>query len=235
MKKNWVQRRLERYYPDILNELKRLIQANFPNKFRFNDNTERVLREGLEEYVHYYLQIKPEFVTMSFEEIDRVLYLNIKPTIQNLGDSEMSHISTNFNLNNSDQTTIITPLIESLAPSKPFNLESYKNRQRQHRNEAGESYNTQMNKAFVLRNIPDIDTKHDLPFVCNKIGRMFRKVNDSCMDNFRISRVITRGKKDYYSKDYLLIKNSGCCGFYDEKFTNKLTNNTFIIGCNYGH
>ena len=58
-----------------------------------------------------------------------------------------------------------------------------------------------------------------------------RKINDPCVDNCRIARC----DNEIDLKIYEEMRSSGCCGSYDEKWTNEVTGNSYLFGCNYGH
>lgn len=95
--------------------------------------------------------------------------------------------------------------------------------------------NTLWNAAFVLECIPDING-HDLVWVCNQIGNVFKanaKNKYDCRDNLRLARaeVFGRGKPYHYRQ----AMERGCCGSYDVMWTNHRTENTFWFGFNYGH
>lgn len=92
------------------------------------------------------------------------------------------------------------------------------------------SHNVNMNCEFVLSRLPKI-TRHDFVYMCNKIGKMYKIIDDPCMDNIRISY----SKKGYYNKTYKKAMANGCCGFYDVEIYNPTTENSFWLGCNYRH
>ncbi len=73
----------------------------------------------------------------------------------------------------------------------------------------------------------------DLIFIANLAYEIWDKLEEEigCVDNFRVSLLIN----NKVSAKYEEAESEGCCGFYDEDFTNKLTNNIFRIGFNYGH
>ena len=66
---------------------------------------------------------------------------------------------------------------------------------------------------------------------------------DDCMDNLRMCLLpfhLTLKYTDFLAdmmqddyQDYLNQKESGCCGFMDEKIF--INDQMFIIGCNFGH
>lgn len=92
------------------------------------------------------------------------------------------------------------------------------------------TFNLELYSAGVIAWIPDI-SEHDLKFVCNKASEIYKSLDDGCVDNFRISRVVDGDTSDEYDRAY----RNGCCGSVDQIFTNPLTGNSFMIGFNYGH
>jgi hypothetical protein len=54
-------------------------------------------------------------------------------------------------------------------------------------------------------------------------------VNDPCIDNFRA----TPTSDDDGMIKYDMIRNSGCCGFFDDFVL--IGGIEWFIGCNYGH
>ena len=71
-------------------------------------------------------------------------------------------------------------------------------------------------------------------FLANRLSRMIRNVNDSCLSHFRVARVGTSEVLEYY-----VTRESGCCGSTDEifEFTDHATGakEKYMIGFNYGH
>lgn len=84
-------------------------------------------------------------------------------------------------------------------------------------------------KYFIGENI----NIHDLKYIANKAAKIYNRLDNKygCVDNFRVSLVESNQVSNLYKE----AEDRGCCGFFDEDFTNKLTNNTFRIGFNYGH
>lgn len=81
---------------------------------------------------------------------------------------------------------------------------------------------------FFIENVGDDDKR----FIANKAASIFQKrLKGHCIDNFRVSEVVNGETSEKYKKS---IEN-GCCGFFDEFFTNPKTLKTFSIGFNYGH
>lgn len=72
-------------------------------------------------------------------------------------------------------------------------------------------------------------------YIDNKIvewGRNFiyNKVDDPCIDNFRMARIWKSSDRKRYRREY----NWGCCGYYDT-IVEAPDKNIYLIGCNYGH
>lgn len=93
------------------------------------------------------------------------------------------------------------------------------------------TFNEKIYKGSILRLIPDIDPD-DLKFLCNKSASIYQKINDPCIDNYRISRLDSDNKPN---NKYTKSRDNGCCGSCDVKVKNPITNNKFIIGFNFGH
>lgn len=58
---------------------------------------------------------------------------------------------------------------------------------------------------------------------------MDKEVNDSCVDNERFAYLDLSTQVE----DYLVQKNSGCCGEFDALIS--IGGKLALIGCNYGH
>ena len=71
-------------------------------------------------------------------------------------------------------------------------------------------------------------TPKEIKYVSNKIRNEVRRVNDPCMDNFRICS----GEK--WSNQYAEQRDKGCCGFTDIKIELK-SGKIFHFGFNFGH
>ncbi len=93
-----------------------------------------------------------------------------------------------------------------------------------------ESFNIKMNGSLVDSILPNLD-RRDRAFLCHKIAKMIKFVNDGCIDLYRIAKKGDKKSEAIYNE----TKSMGCCGYYDYEFTNKKTGNTFLVGCNYGH
>lgn len=65
-------------------------------------------------------------------------------------------------------------------------------------------------------------------YVVNKISNAVRQRNDINCDNFRIS---VDGQND---ENYNIIRNNGCCGFFDDKVILK-SGIAVKFGFNFGH
>ena len=84
-------------------------------------------------------------------------------------------------------------------------------------------------------------------FSCKEEAEEYRKNlhSDDCMDNLRFCYLpfsldekvkLSDAEYDWHNEayqEYLDIKESGCCGFMDEKIF--IGNSMAIIGCNFGH
>lgn len=94
------------------------------------------------------------------------------------------------------------------------------------------SFNSRIYETTIKEWIPDINSD-DLRWLCNKASDLYKELDAAagCVDNFRVSRIVD----NQYSDAYDAAVANGCCGFTDDRYTNPLTNNTFIIGFNYGH
>ena len=78
--------------------------------------------------------------------------------------------------------------------------------------------------------VPDV-SEDELRWLCNKSGKLYRRIKDKCVDNYRVCQVID-GKTTI---DYQMKRAHGCCGSLDTTVTNPKTGNVFAIGFNYGH
>lgn len=93
-------------------------------------------------------------------------------------------------------------------------------------------YNLERNANFVLDHLSNIGSD-DLVWLCNQIGAIFSHGDYSCVDNHRISEAqLFTGEP---SAHYKRAQHSGCCGYFDQKLTNRVTGNSFWFGFNYGH
>lgn len=93
------------------------------------------------------------------------------------------------------------------------------------------SYNLGYYGEDIKRFIPDI-SDDDLKWLANKSAQDYKSLQDNCIDNYRVSRVVgDRG----WSEEYEKVLSTGCCGFSDVLHTNQKTGNSFWIGFNYGH
>lgn len=72
-----------------------------------------------------------------------------------------------------------------------------------------------------------VDNHHDFRFVCNRMGNLYRKIDDGTVDSVRIC------KGPDMTCDYLGL--IGCCNEVDELIYNPATGNFFWIGFNNGH
>lgn len=90
------------------------------------------------------------------------------------------------------------------------------------------SYNSAIYADRIQYYIPAIN-QQDLTWLCNKAGNIHQKINDGCVDNFRICR------GESMSELYKTAYDNGCCGYWDEVVQNPLTGSVFMIGFNYRH
>lgn len=74
----------------------------------------------------------------------------------------------------------------------------------------------------------------DLIWLCNQIASIGRRKPYTLehRDNFRICRL---DSTKVASESYRRAENDGCCGFFDEVFTNPETGRSYLIGFNFGH
>jgi len=75
-------------------------------------------------------------------------------------------------------------------------------------------------------------SEDDRRFVANRAASIYRSVDDGCVDNLRMSKVIDGAA---INPEYHKALDKGCCGFIDRVVTNPLTGNSFVIGFNFGH
>lgn len=92
------------------------------------------------------------------------------------------------------------------------------------------SFNIKIYGETIKEWIPDI-SHDDLVFVANKSANLYRSIDDGCIDNYRVSRIIDGN----HSAKYEEAIESGCCGSTDKTVVNTKTGNSFTIGFNYGH
>lgn len=88
-----------------------------------------------------------------------------------------------------------------------------------------------MYSESLLKTIIDVDPglrTEEIVYISNKIRNEIRRVDDPCMDNFRIC------KGENPTSDYEKQRNHGCCGFTDIVIKLK-SGSTFHFGFNYGH
>lgn len=90
------------------------------------------------------------------------------------------------------------------------------------------TFNLSIYESYVR---PKVDNEHDLHFVCNQLSKLYKEIDDACVDNIRISKVTLDEIDSEYQDKY----NAGCCGFADRNIVNPLTGNKFRIGFNFGH
>jgi hypothetical protein len=64
-----------------------------------------------------------------------------------------------------------------------------------------------------------------------RVAGMYRRVNDPCVDNFRVCEM----GRDAEETAYVAARERGCCGAYDDTVTHHRSGRTFMFGCNYGH
>lgn len=83
--------------------------------------------------------------------------------------------------------------------------------------------------AAMIQNF-NIESHHDIRFIANKFGKLYKK--HDCVDNYRICKSDVSGTK---TQEYINIQSTGCCGSYDKLIRNPHTNNYFMIGFNHGH
>lgn len=88
------------------------------------------------------------------------------------------------------------------------------------------NYNIYANKIKYF--VPYI-SKDDLYWLCNQAGKLYKKLDDGCTDNFRCCAGTIK------SVLYKKAEDQGCCGFCDRLIRNPKTGNIFWIGFNYGH
>lgn len=79
---------------------------------------------------------------------------------------------------------------------------------------------------------PVVDNSMDFSWLCNKLAKLYQKIDDGCIDNCRVDIALKDGGK---TDNYTRAMNDGCCGAIDEMITNIQTGNSFWIGFNYGH
>lgn len=91
------------------------------------------------------------------------------------------------------------------------------------------TYNSRLYGHLVK---PVVDNKEDFAWVCNKLAKLYQKIDDGCVDNCRVDIALKGGGK---TKDYIKTMKGGCCGTVDKMITNERTGNSFWIGFNYGH
>lgn len=76
------------------------------------------------------------------------------------------------------------------------------------------------------------DNAMDYSWLCNQLGKLYKEIDDGCVDNCRADVATDNdGKTDNYTR----AMNGGCCGSVDRLVTNTQTGSKFWIGFNYGH
>lgn len=93
-----------------------------------------------------------------------------------------------------------------------------------------ETFNTRLYGNAIREAIPDIPPQ-DFKWLANKSAAMYRQIDDPCIDNYRVAKVGDAESEAKYQEAY----ESGCCGSWDETYTNAVTGNSYKIGFNYGH
>lgn len=95
------------------------------------------------------------------------------------------------------------------------------------------SYNMKLYGYLIKEQLPFWTSKHDLVWLTNQLGNILRRNKYQCVDNIRVCRAgFIFG---HATSKYMERHRQGCCGFFDKKVTNPLTNNSFWIGFNHGH
>ena len=69
------------------------------------------------------------------------------------------------------------------------------------------------------------------PWLARRVAVMFRRIDDACVDNFRVADLSRPDEVEVYDKQ----RARGCCGRYDDRITHFKSGRTFRFGCNYGH
>jgi hypothetical protein len=93
----------------------------------------------------------------------------------------------------------------------------------------GKTYNQRIYGYLVSPVVED--NVHDFAFVCNKMGNLYQEIDDPCTDNPRVCKLVN----DKLTEDYVITRDSGCCGSIDMVVVNPKTGNKFSIGFNFGH
>lgn len=96
------------------------------------------------------------------------------------------------------------------------------------------TFNKRIYANEILNWIPRVND-HDLAFLCNRAAKIYQKLDDGCVDNFRITRARKILGTWTKSRRYESARDNGCCGYIDQLVHNPLTNHYFFIGFNYGH
>lgn len=68
-------------------------------------------------------------------------------------------------------------------------------------------------------------------FLAKRCASHIRKINDSCMDNFRIADLSNTKEVEAYGE----ARQNGCCGSCDVKIEHYKSGRAFMFGFNYGH
>lgn len=76
------------------------------------------------------------------------------------------------------------------------------------------------------------DNSHDRAWLCNQLAKLYKEIDDGCVDNLRADKALADGGK---TDNYIRAMYAGCCGTADKLVVNPKTNNSFWIGFNYGH
>ena len=89
-------------------------------------------------------------------------------------------------------------------------------------------HNYKIYAGHIKSQIPSI-SEDDLRWLCNRAAKLYRKIDDGCVDNFRCCDTWM------HTESYKKALSRGCCGFIDILVKNPRTGNSFCIGFNYGH
>ena len=76
------------------------------------------------------------------------------------------------------------------------------------------------------------EDERDIDFICNRMASAYQKINDNCIDNFRICRASGEGGTTFA---YECDRANGCCAEFDKLINNELTGSSFWFGFNYNH
>lgn len=151
--------------------------------------------------------------------LDANAKIKLKDLLADIGSRTIFYKARAWELNNNK----FTVEIEVSLRDKPEPVETIKL-------PSNWTHNERIYRHYIESFIPNINPD-DIKWLCNQSAKAYNKIDDGCIDNYRVC-FSNNGSKTVAYMDALA---EGCCGFYDDLVTNAYTGNSYWIGFNYGH